>query len=479
MLPSLRVLVVSSMVVAFLAPAATAQEPEPRKIAPVVHIGGASLFDVDGSASKVAERTVDEMRRAIEPLRSSSFTDIPFALAVFGRTCDELMLSSDPDARRVLDTLRELAKNRPVLATPYTRARIDPFGQAKLGAEIGEGAKVVEACVGKPSNDVLVSRELVLPGADGLEMLRKTGVRRALSGAAVVDTQRESRPGIVPAMTMEIRTRSADVAAARPEAPSLAVLVSTADQLAELAGESRLALTTLEKLGDIDVLQGLIPSRVEVSRRARNAVEDATDAFETLKAVTLPQARLTAIFRAQLSLGEELAQGVGGARGTANVALDLEEQIQEQLGLWSVADGSVTFTSRSGSIPVTVSNDAAYPVRLRVTASSPKLDFPSGRSRVVTIEPPGEAITFASIARSTGTFPVTVTLRSPDRQVSFDTAELTVRSTGANLLALALTAGGALFLMAWIGRRVKRGSARRPPPGRGSAGGPPPGKGPA
>jgi hypothetical protein len=88
--------------------------------------------------------------------------------------------------------------------------------------------------------------------------------------------------------------------------------------------------------------------------------------------------------------------------------------------------------------------------------ASSKLTFPDGAESVVTVDPPGDTTVFAALARSTGTFPVQVRVTSPDRDVVFHSGELTVRSTAANLPALVLTAGGAVFLVGWSARQLRR-----------------------
>jgi hypothetical protein len=97
--------------------------------------------------------------------------------------------------------------------------------------------------------------------------------------------------------------------------------------------------------------------------------------------------------------------------------------------------------------------------------SSPKLIFPKGVSRVVTVEPPGDTFVFPAFARSTGAFPVRVLVSNPEGTVPFRAALLTVRSTAYNVAALALTVGGAIFLIGWYVRllsRRQRSPGRRP-----------------
>jgi hypothetical protein len=91
-----------------------------------------------------------------------------------------------------------------------------------------------------------------------------------------------------------------------------------------------------------------------------------------------------------------------------------------------------------------------------VNVSSPKLDFPDGDSRVVTVQPPGDTITFVAVARSTGSFPMLVSVEDAKGSFVLDRGELTVRSTAANLPALAVTIAGFVLLIVFYVRRKKR-----------------------
>ena len=113
---------------------------------------------------------------------------------------------------------------------------------------------------------------------------------------------------------------------------------------------------------------------------------------------------------------------------------------------------SVTLTSRGGVIPVTIRNHTGYPVRVRVLLRSPRLEFLEGASREVLLERPVQAFTFPVRAQTTGRFPVTVLLQTPDGAPIAESRRV-VRSTAYNRAALFITAGAALFLALWWGRR--------------------------
>ena len=122
---------------------------------------------------------------------------------------------------------------------------------------------------------------------------------------------------------------------------------------------------------------------------------------------------------------------------------------------------SITLTARRGTIPVTFLNESGYPARLRVNLTSQKLDFPGGRSRVLDLTHLNTTKQFPVVARTSGTFPMNVELTSPDGALVVGRAQLTVRSTAAPGLGLAVSAGAALFLAVWWGRHAHRGRRAR------------------
>jgi hypothetical protein len=114
---------------------------------------------------------------------------------------------------------------------------------------------------------------------------------------------------------------------------------------------------------------------------------------------------------------------------------------------------SITLTSQGGIIPVTLRNDAGYPVRVRLILRSTRLQFVGGRSQVVPLERPVQQFVFPVRAQTTGRFPVRVELETPDG-VPIGSSRIVVRSTAYNRVALVITAGAALFLALWWGRRL-------------------------
>jgi hypothetical protein len=113
---------------------------------------------------------------------------------------------------------------------------------------------------------------------------------------------------------------------------------------------------------------------------------------------------------------------------------------------------SVTLASRNGVIPVGVTNNAGYPLRVSVRLVSTRLSFLPADTQSIQLNGDSASLLFHVQARTTGRFPVQVQILTPNG-VELTHDELIVRSTAYNLIALIITIGAALFLLAWWGRR--------------------------
>jgi hypothetical protein len=120
---------------------------------------------------------------------------------------------------------------------------------------------------------------------------------------------------------------------------------------------------------------------------------------------------------------------------------------------------SVTLTSESAGIPVTVSNEGQHVLRLSVRLDSPWLLEEPTAALVLA---PGDTRTVRLQAelRSTGRFPVQVQMVSPSGRV-IGQKGLAVRSTAFNRIALLITIGAALVLIALWARRFLPSRATR------------------
>lgn len=119
-------------------------------------------------------------------------------------------------------------------------------------------------------------------------------------------------------------------------------------------------------------------------------------------------------------------------------------------------DRSITLTARRGEIPVTFRNRSGHPVRMAVRLESDKLSFPAGERQELDLTRLNTTHRFPVVARTSGAFPIRITLESPDGQLVAGEATLTVRSTAASGVGVAISAGAALFLAVWWGRNLSK-----------------------
>jgi hypothetical protein len=116
----------------------------------------------------------------------------------------------------------------------------------------------------------------------------------------------------------------------------------------------------------------------------------------------------------------------------------------------------LTLVSRNVTLPLRFVNDSPFDFRVSVRViADRRLQFPRGSSRDLVL--PGGQVTLVRVpvqALATGRFPVKVqVLTAGASPVVLAESELVIRSTAYNRIALFLTIGAAVFLMAWWGRR--------------------------
>ena len=113
------------------------------------------------------------------------------------------------------------------------------------------------------------------------------------------------------------------------------------------------------------------------------------------------------------------------------------------------AHQTITLIGERAEIPVSFVNHTGQDLRVEVRLQSDKLLFPDGRRRLLTLAPRSTTAAFAVEARTPGTFPLFVTLTSPDGQIVVTQSELTIRSTAGSGVGPVLTIGAASFLLGW------------------------------
>jgi hypothetical protein len=147
-------------------------------------------------------------------------------------------------------------------------------------------------------------------------------------------------------------------------------------------------------------------------------------------------------------------QGVALARFTV-------QRVNDVLGGLRVTPRRVTLTARTGDVPLTIINDNPFVLRVQVRLSGAKAGFPAGDTRELELAPGDNTIAIPVEARATGSFPVDVSVETPDGRRVLVTGRLILRSTAVSAVSLAVVAGSVLILLvAWVRRARRRARAR-------------------
>ncbi|MFM8862644.1 MAG: DUF6049 family protein [Acidimicrobiia bacterium] len=123
------------------------------------------------------------------------------------------------------------------------------------------------------------------------------------------------------------------------------------------------------------------------------------------------------------------------------------------------ATQSVNLTSRTGDIPLSIDNSLSGAAHVRVTLSSPKLDFPDGPSIDLVLPPGSTRASIRVTTRASGAFPMQVSIASVDGILPVAASRVDVRSTAISGWGLVLSLGAGLFLAGWWIRHFR--DARR------------------
>ena len=196
----------------------------------------------------------------------------------------------------------------------------------------------------------------------------------------------------------------------------------------------------------------------EISTFDYSTIEEAESTIESFNSIGPPASMYQRLLRNCLVAqsrnwwaNEELVdRGLAYARASAQEARAEMDKVSIEVS------ERITLTSRAEDIPVRVLNDAGYPVKVRFQLDSPRLRFEDEDIR--TFDTGRTPLTIPVRADSSGFFPVTMALITPDGSEVIAESEPTVRSTEFNNVALTITMGALFFLIAfyilrWYHRR--------------------------
>jgi hypothetical protein len=197
------------------------------------------------------------------------------------------------------------------------------------------------------------------------------------------------------------------------------------------------------------------PPRAPVTAPDYDETQTRLDSFRSF--VPPDDERVEIAEEALLSSVSSAWNGPGGpARANAELR-SVDASIDGFLAQIDVPESStITLTSSAGEIPLTFRNDSGQTVSVLVELQSPKLFFPEGSSRLVDLPPRSTTVRFAVEARTSGTFPLRLSVRSADGVLPITDSSFRVRSTAVSVVGLLLMIGAGAFLAVWWGWDIRR-----------------------
>jgi hypothetical protein len=440
---------------------------------------------------------------------------LPFTLAPSPETLAALDASNEDRAGRTLDTLRRLAVDHPVLAAPYVPVALPALLGAGLDDELSDQLTRGENVV----TDVLHTRadtrtwlESDAFDPESVDNLVRRGVERivatdnvlepvpdlslTLSRPFVLAGREEDLPAVVAdaGLSADFNGSANQALAANHVLADLAVLwldAPASDRRAVVAvappdwTATRSFLDTLAAGLSQDPVAEAIPLDTvftaitpAVTSRGIGLVRHPATVpsgglGEIVSEVRQARRRLTSLATVlgsptpQSTLLEDRllvseSSEVRGTKARQSYLTAVENGISDHLKAIEMPSGrSITLTARRGQIPVTFQNRTGSPAKVIVTVQSDKLEFPNGATRSLELTRRNTTERFAVVARTSGAFPLRITLVSPDGNLLIGRGRLTVRSTVASRVSLAVSVGALLFLAVWWGRHILRGRRAR------------------
>lgn len=486
-------------------PGATDASP-PLGVAIVAELGAPPALQPDGTR-KLDTSAVDAIAGLVTALASSPSVA---TLAVRPETIVALSNSPAPEHVELLERLRALSEDHPLLVMPFAESSPDALLEASLGeemrAQLDAGRFVLESALGAAPSTPAWLADAALT-SDGVALLSGLGVRHVVVSPDQVEPL---RPGVLTfslaqpfligvaegpgldalaldqavidrvdtsvSVGLEVSRVLAELAMLwfeRPGIPRSAVIPVNGSVRPEVVGGLLAGLergrifgaTTLDR-AFTDAAPLLQPGGVQVDR---DLIAEEPPDISAAVARSLGQTRvLLTSFTGMVGVGSELlAPMATHVLLSTSVALDEDEQrahlVAARGAIGSLSDGisapgrqTITLTARAGTVPLTLRNDTGTPVNVVVRLRSPKLEFPDGDTIPLVLTDPTTRVDISVRARASGSFPIQVEVTSPDGAVTVAAFDYSVQSTAVAGAGVVLSAGAAIFLMVWWARHWSR-----------------------
>jgi hypothetical protein len=492
----------------------TAPPGPPLDVAVIVDVGAAPALQPDGS-SRLPDGALDRTLERVGVL--SDTTGVPLTLAPRPETLEALAQAELPTSATV-EQLRGLAAGLPVFARPFVDVDLAALQAAGLTSEANAqadgGANVVRSRLAvEPTGGMWLSGPTY--GADAARQAVDLGIGRAVVPPSAIDDGTDDEDGSPTVPLTPVQLGDGGPLGVVTD-PALAAHLTSGDGmvaahrfLAELAitwleapSIPRAAVVHLPPDADIDpdvvatalgaLANGPAVQAVPVEQVFQD-VPPLEDGPGTVPLAPHEIADDLGPIAPALRSARDRVAGVGALLGDPGVTTSLEQSLLLSTGTdtpddqraayvdradaaLSAVDGAVTLpdefritlTSRSSTIPITITNQSDQELEVRVELDSDQLEFPDGD--VLTPVLAADTTTRLEVpvrTRTSGAFTLDVTVTSPDGTIVLDTSTFDVRSTAISGVGLALSIGAGLFLAIWWAKhwRGARRSRRLDPPG--------------
>lgn len=485
----------------------TDETPEftPLEVAVLVDAAAPPSLQPDGEyalPSGLTERVDDR----VELLRRTP--GVPLTLAPQPETLAALAVAG-PDAAAGVDALRSQTAGRRVLARPFVD--VDPAALQRAGLlseanhQADSGADVVRDRLGvEPVGGVWMSGPTL--GAESARLIAELGYQRAVVPPSAVDLGSDDADEPVPPaapvrlgddgptalvtdtlLAEHLADDDGMVSAHRflaelmimwLEAPSIprgVVLHLPADtdidpDVAAVAlgalddGQALRAVPVEQVFQDVPPLEEG-PTSLDPTPRAGGselgsiapALRAARDRVAGVGALTDDSDR-----GAQLDHSLLLATGADTPDGERRAYVDrVADELDVVSGAVTLPDEyRITLTSRTSTIPVTLTNLSEQELTVRVVLESDQLEFPDGNVVTTRLPPASNHRLDVEVrTRTSGAFSLDVRVTSPDGTILLDSSTFDVRSTTISGVGIVLSIGAVLFLAVWWARHWR--SSRR------------------
>lgn len=210
-------------------------------------------------------------------------------------------------------------------------------------------------------------------------------------------------------------------------------------------GDTAVRPLTPDTTADVPADMGDYPGQLDTAEFAVSAYESMV--LDTAPERVVPLRQLLDVSGAAELTSDERVAFLDAATGSVDAAV---------AGVRVPEQDSITLTASEYEIPIVVENDLPYPVAARLELASTKLTFPDGADLEAQLQPGTNRVPVRVETVSGGTFPLDISVTTPDRRIPLGDETIEIRSTAVSGLGLALTIGAGFFLAVWWARNWRK-----------------------